>query len=127
MTVVDLRVGPHQVQPELPTMKDGIMSNARIIRASIRYGESYAWTDVSNPDEEGTSFRSVAEVMRELASPGSVTGHPPSYFPCSRDWHAGDVIAFIYATGNNGETLADPDWYVKVGPRGGLTKEAANG
>lgn len=95
-----------------------------MIRASIRYGNTYGWTDVFRPDD-GTLFRSVSEVLRELKSPGSVTDRPAWFFPCAGQWNADErVVAFIYPTYDNGEAMADPVRFVRVGPRGGLHVES---
>ena len=98
------------------------------VRASILYGESYGWTDAWEDDD--MVFRSMTDVVREVRSPGSVTGHPRSFFPCAGDWcvdpsmlaswPSGRPVAVIHAVTDDDEGFADPFKAVVVGRRGGL-------
>ena len=88
-----------------------------MVYASIKYGMSYVWTEYE-------PFKSIADVKREVADPGSITDHLSSYFPCSRDWEVigsdREAVAFIH----RGDGDYDPCTHmITVGHRGGLKVE----
>lgn len=89
-----------------------------IVRALIHYGSSYAW----GHENDYEVFASTADVLEELASPGSRTGHPASYFPTAGDWDVrpGEraTVALIKVGLDTEVTRV-----VTVGPRGGFRVE----
>jgi len=95
--------------------------------ADIRYGISYAWTDADRDDD--MRFATLADVLAEVRDPGTVTGHPRSYYPCSGDIRPerGEdraTVAFVYRVTDDGEV--DRSYWlacVTVGPRGGYRLE----